>query len=101
MTLAEVLVASSGLIFMVGGFIFFPPLVKAIIVNRKQGIAWPIMTSLPTGAVLWVYAFTFIAMEVVLPGLYFWLSALATFMTAGAWTWLLAQGLKMRHTPRG
>lgn len=94
MTIAETLVAYSGLIFMVGGFIFFPPLVKAIIVNRKQGIAWPIMTSLPTGAVLWVYAFTFVAMEFVLPGLYFWLSAIATFMTSTAWTMLLVQAIR-------
>ncbi len=96
MTLAEVFVAYSGLIFMIGGFIFFPPLVKAIYVNRRDGIAWPIMTSLPTGAVLWFYAFTFVAMELVLPGLYFWLSALATFMTTGAWTWLLVQGIRRR-----
>ncbi len=94
---AEFLTTYSGLIFMVGGFIFFPPLVKAIIVNRREGTAWPIFTSLPTGAVLWFYAFTFVAMELVLPGLYFWLSAFATFLTAGAWTWLLLQGVKLRR----
>ncbi len=100
MGIVETIVTYSGLIFMVGGFIFFLPLVKAIMVNKRQGATWPIVTTLPTAAVLWAYAITFASMELVLSGLFFWLSALSGTLTALAWTWLLGQGIKKRRRSR-
>lgn len=90
----EAVVAHAGIIFMVGGFIFFPPLVKAIIVNRQKKIAWPLLTTLPTAAVLWVYTFMYFAMEVVLPGHYFWLSLISGVAVSAAWSWLLIQSIR-------
>lgn len=61
-------------VFMLGGFIFAPALVVAII----KGTKFPTLTSLPTAIVLTAYCATYVTMG-------FWLAFISTALTALCW----------------
>lgn len=75
-----------GLVFAVGSLVFAPSLIAMVWASHKQRKRAPLMTSIPTAAVLWVYVLTYLTM-----GDSFLYAALTTAATAAMWSILIFQ----------
>ena len=82
--------AWQGLVFAVGSLLFASGLVAMVWASYKaRGRTVPLLTSVPTAAVLWVYVGTYLTM-----GSSFFYAAVTTTATAMMWTILIVKWQK-------
>jgi len=76
-----------GIVFAVGSLLFAPGLVAMVYASYKaRKRTAPLLTSVPTAAVLWVYVGTYLTM-----GASFFYAAVTTGATAFMWTLLIVK----------
>jgi cytochrome c oxidase assembly factor CtaG len=92
----EFLAAYAGLIFFLGGFLFAVPTIYVLYWNHRRGVAMPLLTTISFMLLLAFFSITWMALEMALPGHYFYLTVLSNAIGATIWGALVVQGLYAR-----